>query len=55
MQKIPKFDNHRAFNKAVGPEKKSEIINEALTFIPDYKAKLYTICLHELFNFIHFQ
>ena len=25
MEKIPKFDKHRAFNKAVGPGKYSEL------------------------------
>ena len=27
MEKIPKFNKHRAFNKAVGPGKKSKINN----------------------------
>ena len=36
--KIPKFIKHMAFNKAVGPGKKSpKLINIGPTFIPDYR------------------
>ena len=37
MEKIPKFNKRRAFNKTVGPGKKSKIINVGPTFIPDYR------------------
>ena len=37
MEKIPKFDKHRAFNKAVGPGKNPKLISLGPTFIPDYR------------------
>ena len=38
MEKNPKFNKRRAFNKAVGPGKKNpELINVGLTFILDYR------------------
>ena len=37
MEQISKFNKRRAFNKAVGPGKKSKIINVGPTFIPDYR------------------
>ena len=37
MEKIPKFNKHRAFNKAVGPVKNPKLINVGPTFIPDYR------------------
>ena len=37
MEKIPKFNKHRAFNKAVGPGKNPKLINVGPTFIPDYR------------------
>ena len=39
MEKIPKFNKCRAFNKAVGPEKNSKLINVGPTFIPDYRVR----------------
>ena len=36
MEKIPKFNKRRAFNKTVGPGKKSKLITVGPTFIPDY-------------------
>jgi hypothetical protein len=35
MEKIPKFNKRRAFNKAVGPGKNPKLINVVPTFIPD--------------------
>ena len=35
MEKIPKFNKRRAFNKAVGPGKNPKLINVGPTFIPD--------------------
>ena len=35
MEKIPKFDKRRAFNKAVGPGKNPKLISIGPTFIPD--------------------
>ena len=37
MEKMPKFDKHRAFNKAVRPGKNPKLINAGPTFIPDYR------------------
>ena len=37
MEKIPKFDKHRAFNKEVGPGNNQKLINVGPTFIPDYR------------------
>ena len=37
MEKILKFDKRRAFNKAVGPGKKSKIKSVGPMFIPDYR------------------
>ena len=37
MEKNSKFNKRRAFNKAVGPGKKSKLINVGPTFIPDYR------------------
>ena len=38
MEKIPKFDKRRDFNKAVEPGKKNpNLINVGPTFIPDYR------------------
>ena len=37
MERIPKFNKRRAFNKAVEPGKKSKLINVGPTFIPDYR------------------
>ena len=39
MEKIPKFNKRRAFNKAVGPGKNPKLINVGPTFIPDYRVK----------------
>ena len=47
MEKIPKFDKRRAFNKAVGPGKNLKSINVGPTFIPDYKVvHLVSQCSH---------
>ena len=35
MEKNPKFNKRRAFNKAVGPGKNPKLINVEPTFIPD--------------------
>ena len=40
MEKIPKFDKRRTFNKALGPGKKSKIINVGPTFIPEYRVHI---------------
>ena len=38
MEKIPKFNKRRAFNKTVGPGTKNpKIINVGPTFFPDYR------------------
>ena len=37
LQNFPKFDKHRAFNKAVGTGKSPKLINVGPTFIPDYR------------------
>ena len=37
MEKIPKFNKRRAFNKTVGPRKNTKLINVGPTFIPDYR------------------
>ena len=37
MEKIPKFNKRRAFNKAVGPGKNPRLINVGPMFIPDYR------------------
>ena len=37
MENIPKSNKPRAFNKAVGPGKKSKKINIGPRFIPDYR------------------
>ena len=37
MEKNPKFDKRRAFNKDVGPGKNSKLISVGPTFIPDYR------------------
>jgi len=38
MEKIPKFNKRRAFNKAVGPEKNyPKLISVGPAFIPDYR------------------
>ena len=37
MKKIPEFNKHRAFNKAVGPGKNPELLSVGPTFIPDYR------------------
>ena len=38
MEKIPTFNERRAFNKAVGPRKKNpKLINIGPTFILDYR------------------
>ena len=34
LEKIPKFNNRRAFNKAVGPRKNPKLINVGPTSIP---------------------
>ena len=48
MEKIPKFNKRRAFNKAVGPGKNPKLINVGPTFIPDYRVigvwKIITAC-----------
>ena len=35
MEKIPKFNKCRAFDKAVGPGKNPKLINVGPTFIPE--------------------
>ena len=35
MEKIPKFNKRRAFNKAVRPGKNPKLINVGPTFIPE--------------------
>ena len=35
MEKIPKFNKHRAFDKIVGHGKNSKLINVGPTFIPE--------------------
>ena len=42
MEKNPKFNKRRAFNKAVGPGKTPILINVWPTFIPDYR--VFKIC-----------
>ena len=37
MEKIPKFNKLRAFNKVIGPGKKSKLISVGPMFIPDYR------------------
>ena len=37
MEKIPKFNKRRAFNKALGPGKNPKLINVGPTFILYYK------------------
>ena len=37
MEKVPKFNKRRAFNKAVGPGKNPKLINVGPMFIPDYR------------------
>ena len=36
-EKIQQINKHRAFNRAVGPGKKSKLISLGPTFIPDNK------------------
>ena len=43
MEKIPKFDKRRAFNKAIGPGKNPKLINVGPTFIPDYRVDIYMV------------
>ena len=45
MEKNPKFNKRRAFNKAVGPGKSQKIINVGPTVIPDSRACSYTSTL----------
>ena len=37
MERIPKFNKRRAFNKAVGSGKNPKLINVGPTFIPNYR------------------
>ena len=37
MEKIPKFNKRRVFNKAVGPGKKSKINKRRAYIYPDYR------------------
>ena len=43
MEKIPKFNKHRAFNKALGHGKNPKLIKVGPTFIPDYRVRTLTI------------
>ena len=40
MEKIPKFDKRRTFNKALGPKKNPKLINVGPTFIPEYRVHI---------------
>ena len=47
MEKIPKFNKRRVFNKGVGPGKNPKLINVGPTFILDYTGGfLYKSYLH---------
>ena len=49
MEKIPKLNKHRAFDKAVVPGKNKKIINVDPSFFPDYRLVL-LICIHISFS-----
>ena len=48
MEKIPKFNKRRAFNKAVGPGKYPKLISVGPTFIPDYRVLTLIISKEEI-------
>ena len=55
MEKIPKFNKRRVFNKAVGPGKNPKLISVGPTFIPDYRVHIwkYEVNISHLWIFIN--
>ena len=57
MEKNSKFNELRAFNKAVGPGKKNpKLINVGTTFIPDYRVIAFLraffshVCMYHMYD-----
>ena len=48
MEKIPKFDKRRAFNKAVGMEKHPKLLIVGPMFIQDYRVMKIRSCTFRL-------
>ena len=56
MEKIPRFNIRRAFNKAVGPGKKNpKLINIGPMFMPYYRVFLFFLIVAKFYNFRQIQ
>ena len=54
MEKSPKFNKRRTFNKAVGPGKNPKLINVGPTFILDYRViEVFSLVSQEVCQLIY--